>query len=93
MDDFSPSYYKTIKVIDTFSERTGNVFLGAAEGMVGISPFYQFGDLITEDIQAAIDDAFAGMADGTLNPCLPAHWESDTGDNCTFGGAEDLGTE
>ena len=24
MDDFSPSYYKTIKVIDTFSERTGN---------------------------------------------------------------------
>lgn len=74
-------------------ERTGNVFLGAAEGMVGISPFYQFGDLITEDIQATIDDAFAGMADGTLNPCLPAHWESDTGDNCTFGGAEDLGTE
>ena len=25
MADFSPSYYKTIKVIDTFSERTGNV--------------------------------------------------------------------
>ena len=74
-------------------ERTGNVFLGAAEGMIGISPFYQFGDLISEDTQAAIDDAFAGMADGTLDPCLPAHWESDTGSNCTFGGAEDLGTE
>jgi basic membrane protein A len=74
-------------------ERTGNVFLGAAEGMVGISPFYQFGDLITEDTQAAIDDAFAGMADGTLDPCLPAHWESDTETNCTFGAAEDLGTE
>jgi TRAP-type mannitol/chloroaromatic compound transport system permease small subunit len=25
MTDFSPCYYKTIKVIDTFSERTGNV--------------------------------------------------------------------
>jgi TRAP-type mannitol/chloroaromatic compound transport system permease small subunit len=26
MADFSPGYYKTIKVIDTFSERTGQVF-------------------------------------------------------------------
>ena len=26
MADFSPSYYKTIKVIDTFSEWTGNAF-------------------------------------------------------------------
>jgi TRAP-type mannitol/chloroaromatic compound transport system permease small subunit len=26
MSDFSPHYYKTIKVIDTFTERTGEVF-------------------------------------------------------------------
>jgi TRAP-type mannitol/chloroaromatic compound transport system permease small subunit len=26
MADFSPSYYKTIKVIDSFTERTGNAF-------------------------------------------------------------------
>ena len=26
MADFSPGYYKTIKVIDAFSERTGNLF-------------------------------------------------------------------
>ncbi|MEK6654054.1 MAG: transporter, partial [Thermodesulfobacteriota bacterium] len=26
MADFSPSYYKTIKVIDTFTEWTGNAF-------------------------------------------------------------------
>ena len=26
MADFSPTYYKTIRVIDTFSERTGNAF-------------------------------------------------------------------
>ena len=72
--------------------RDGNQFLGADSDMVGLAPYYQFDDLITSDIQAKVDAAFAGMADGSLDPCQPAHWETANGSNCTFGGDADPGT-
>jgi TRAP-type mannitol/chloroaromatic compound transport system permease small subunit len=40
MADFSPSYYKTIKVIDTFSERTGNAIAWLCIPL-GIVVFYE----------------------------------------------------
>ena len=37
---------------------------------VGLAPFYDFeGSLITPEIQTAIDDAMAGMIDGSIVPC------------------------
>jgi hypothetical protein len=51
--------------------------------MVGLSPYYQFSDLITSEIQTAVDDAFAGMADGSLDPCTP---------NACYTGEPDPGT-
>ncbi len=37
---------------------------------VGLAPFYEFeGSLITPEIQSAIDDAIAGMTDGSIEPC------------------------
>jgi hypothetical protein len=61
--------------------------------MVGLSPFYQFSELITDEIQGAVDDAFDAMVDGTLDVCQPAHWESGTESNCYFGGGDgDPGT-
>lgn len=74
-------------------ERSWNQFLGAAQGMVGLAPYYQFGDLITDEIQSTIDDAFAAMVDGSLDVCQPERWDSGTGSNCYFGGGDgDPGT-
>jgi basic membrane protein A len=65
--------------------RSNNVFYGADNDGIGLAPYYQFSDLVTEDTQAAIDDAFDAMASGDLDPC---------GDPSTcYAGDEDLGTE
>jgi basic membrane protein A len=53
------------------SPRAGNVSYDASNDGVGLAPFYQFEDLITDEIQSAIDEAFDGMADGSLDPCQP----------------------
>jgi basic membrane protein A len=66
------------------SARTGNVFYGADNEGIGLSAFYQFDDLITDEIQGAIDEAFDGMADGSLDPCQPS--------GLCFAGEADPGT-
>ncbi|HJT63194.1 MAG TPA: BMP family ABC transporter substrate-binding protein [Candidatus Limnocylindria bacterium] len=74
-------------------ERSWNVFLNAAEGMVGLAPYYQFDEVITDDIQGTIDNAFDAMVDGSLDVCQPERWESGTDSNCYFGGGDgDPGT-
>ena len=75
--------------ITTFAEdnagRSNNVFYDASNDGIGLAPFYQFSDLVTDDIQTAIDDAFNAMASGDLDPC---------GDPSTcYSGTEDTGTE
>jgi basic membrane protein A len=65
--------------------RSNNVFYGADNGGIGLAPYYQFSDLVTDDIQAAIDEAFDGMASGDLDPCQPS--------GLCYAGEEDLGTE
>jgi basic membrane protein A len=76
------------EAITTFAAgdaRDSNVFYGADNDGIGLAPYYQFSDLVTDDIQAAIDDAFDGMASGDLDAC---------GDPSTcYAGEEDLGTE
>jgi basic membrane protein A and related proteins len=54
------------------SARTGNVVYDAANEGIGLAPFYQFEDLIDDETQSAIDDAFAQMASGDLDPCMPS---------------------
>ncbi len=66
------------------SARSSNVFYGADNEGIGLSPFYQFADLIDADTQSAIDDALSQMASGDLDPCLPS-------DLC-FSGDPDTGT-
>jgi len=65
--------------------RSSNVFYGASNDGIGLSPFYQFSDLITTEIQGQIDDAFAGMAadPATVDPCQPS--------GLCYAGAEDMG--
>jgi basic membrane protein A len=65
--------------------RSNNVFYGADNDGIGLAPYYQFSDLVTEDVQAAIDAAFDGMASGDLDPCEPS--------GLCYAGEEDLGTE
>jgi basic membrane protein A len=65
--------------------RSSNVFYDASNDGIGLAPFYQFSDLITSDIQTAIDDAFSGMADGSVDPCQPS--------GLCYAGEEDLGTD
>ncbi|MGH2462301.1 MAG: hypothetical protein ACRDFZ_01585, partial [Candidatus Limnocylindria bacterium] len=74
---------EAIQAFAAGEERDSNQFLGAAEDMVGLAPYYQFSDLITSEIQAAVDEAFAGMADGSLDPCAP---------NACYTGEPDPGT-
>jgi basic membrane protein A len=66
--------------------RSSNVFYGANNDGIGLAPFYQFADLITDEVQGQIDDAFAGMAadPATVDPCQPS--------GLCYAGAEDLGT-
>ena len=75
-------------------ERSWNQFLGAAEGMVGLAPYYQFdGTVVTDDVKDSVDNAFQAMVDGSLDPCQPERCESGTDSNCYFGGgAGDPGT-
>jgi basic membrane protein A len=61
-----------IAAVGEDSPRAGNVFYGADNEGIGLAPFYQFQDLITEEIQGQIDDAFAQMASGDLDPCQPS---------------------
>jgi basic membrane protein A len=91
----SRSVSEAIQGVAADEPRSGNVFLGAAEEMIGLAPYYQFADVITEDIQSSIDNAFEAMADGSLDACQPARWDSGTDpeSNCYFGGGDgDPGT-
>ncbi|HSH22277.1 MAG TPA: BMP family ABC transporter substrate-binding protein [Candidatus Caenarcaniphilales bacterium] len=49
----------------------GNVFLNAASDPpgIGLSPYHENEDLITPEIQAAVDAAFEQLAAGQLDPC------------------------
>lgn len=47
----------------------GNITGDATNGGIGLAPYHNFEDLITDDIQAAIDEALAGLADGSIDPC------------------------
>jgi basic membrane protein A len=65
--------------------RTGNVFYGADNDGIGLAPYYQFdGEVITEDIKSAVEEAFNAMASGELDPCQPS--------NLCYAGQEDMGT-
>jgi basic membrane protein A and related proteins len=59
---------------------SGNVFHDAAADPpgVGVSPFHDFEDQLDPAIQEAVDEAFAGLADGSIDPCA--------GDTPCFGG-------
>jgi len=61
-----------IEAIGGDAPRSGNVPYGADNDGIALSPFYQFADLIDADTQAAIDEAFDGMASGDLDPCQPS---------------------
>jgi basic membrane protein A and related proteins len=89
----SRSVSEAIVAFAAGEERSWNVFLNAAEGMVGLAPYYQFGEVITDDIQGTIDNAFDAMVDGSLDVCQPERWDSGTDSNCYFGGGDgDPGT-
>jgi len=47
----------------------GNVDNDATNGGIGLAPYHDFEDLITPEIQAAIDKALAALAAGTVDPC------------------------
>jgi basic membrane protein A and related proteins len=51
------------------SDVGGNVLGDATNGGIGLAPYHNFEDLITDDIQAAVDDALAALADGSVDPC------------------------
>jgi basic membrane protein A len=53
--------------------RAGNVFYGADNDGIGTAPYYQFdGNVITDEIKSAVDQAFEDMAAGTVDPCQPS---------------------
>jgi len=45
---------------------------------VGISPFHDFEGELDPSVQEAVDEAFDGLADGSIDPCA--------GDTPCFGG-------
>jgi basic membrane protein A len=74
-----------IEAFASGSPRTGNVFYGADNDGIGVSPYYQFdGNVITDEIKTAVTEAFDAMAAGDLDPCQPSG-------KC-YAGEEDTGT-
>lgn len=51
------------------SQTGGAVFLGIDTQDVGLSPFHEFEDMISQETQDALATAEAGLADGSLKPC------------------------
>lgn len=53
------------------SAESGNVFHDAAADPpgVGISPFHDFEGELDPSVQAAVDEAFDALADGSIDPC------------------------
>lgn len=78
---------EAIVAVNGGESRSSNVFYGADNGGIGLAPYYQFADLITADVQGKIDDAFAKMASGDLDPCLNAE-----GTSTCYAGSRDTGT-
>ncbi len=60
-----------IKRVSDKSDKGGTVVLDITTDSVGLAPFYDFQKLITSDIQKKIDDAIAGLKDGSIDPCKP----------------------
>jgi hypothetical protein len=56
---------------DTFVP--GTVVYNAASdpAAVGLAPYHDNADLITPEIQSAVDAALAGLVDGSIDPCSP----------------------
>ena len=49
----------------------GNAFFSAVNDGIGLAPYYENEALITPEIQAAVDAAYQGFIDGTVDPCAP----------------------
>lgn len=47
----------------------GNVVGDATNDGIGLAPYHDLEDLITPEIQAAVDDALEGLAAGEIDPC------------------------
>jgi basic membrane protein A len=62
-----------IEAFGSGSARTGNVFYGADNDGIGVAPYYQFdGNVITDELKTAVQEAFDAMAAGDLDPCQPS---------------------
>ncbi len=46
----------------------GNYMMGVAEGVIYLSPFYNFDDVLTDEQKAAIQDVVDGIVDGSIVP-------------------------
>jgi basic membrane protein A len=74
-----------IQAVAGDSARKGNVFYGADNDGIGVAPYYQFdGNVITDAIKSKVQEAFDGMASGSVDPCKPT--------NLCYAGKEDKGT-
>lgn len=56
---------------DTFQPGTQLYNAASEPAAVGLSDYHDNADLITPEIQAAIDEALAALVDGSLDPCSP----------------------
>jgi basic membrane protein A len=56
---------------DTFVAGTVAYNAASDPAAIGLAPYHDNAALITPEIQTAIDDAFAGFVDGSLDPCAP----------------------
>ena len=65
---------EAIKKVGAKSDKAGTAVFDASStpAGVGLAPFGgDYATLVTPEIQAAIDKAFAGLKDGTVDPCKP----------------------
>jgi basic membrane lipoprotein Med (substrate-binding protein (PBP1-ABC) superfamily) len=60
-----------IQRVSAGTAKGGTVPLDITTDSVGLAPFYDAQDLITDEIQGRIDEAIKGLKDGSIDPCSP----------------------
>jgi basic membrane protein A len=58
--------YRVIEDVVNGTFEGGLASYGAAEGAGGLAPYYNFEDAVTDDMQAMVEEAEAGILDGSL---------------------------
>ena len=79
VNSYATSVSDAITRVSDGTATGGTIKQDLTNGGVALAPFYDFASLITPNIQARIDSAIAGLADGSIKACV-----EEAGGDCVY---------